>query len=50
MCIEEKMRQVGVIGCGAIGRPMARALLGGKAGPHALAAMLVEITRTDCST
>jgi hypothetical protein len=30
------MRQVGVIGCGAIGRPVARALLGGKAGPHAL--------------
>lgn len=39
------MRRVGLIGCGAIGRPVARALLAGKAGPHVLAAVLARSAR-----
>ena len=39
------MKRVGLIGCGAIGRPVARALLTGKAGPHALAAVLARTSR-----
>jgi hypothetical protein len=31
-----EMKRVGLIGCGAIGRPVARALLVGKAGAHSL--------------
>jgi len=41
----EKMKRVGVIGCGAIGRPVARALLAGKAGTYALAAVLARSAR-----
>lgn len=41
----ETMKRVGVIGCGAIGRPVARALLAGKAGPYALAAVLARSAR-----
>jgi aspartate dehydrogenase len=40
-----RTRQVGIIGCGTIGRPVARALLAGKAGPHALAAVLARSAR-----
>ena len=32
------MKRVGLIGCGAIGRPVARALLAGTAGAHTLTA------------
>lgn len=39
------MKRVGLIGCGAIGRPVARALLAGKAGPHELAAVLARAPR-----
>lgn len=39
------MRQVGLIGCGKIGRPVARALLRGTAGEHALAAVLGRSAR-----
>src|SRR5499426_3192384 len=39
------MKRVGLIGCGAIGRPVARALLSGKAGSHALAALLARSPR-----
>src|SRR5258705_13217929 len=39
------MKQVGLIGCGAIGRPVARALLAGKAGAHSLAAVLARAPR-----
>src|SRR5262249_58754391 len=39
------MRRVGLIGCGAIGRPVARALLAGKAGTHSLAAVLARTPR-----
>ena len=39
------MKRVGLIGCGAIGRPVARALLAGKAGAHALAAVLARTAR-----
>jgi aspartate dehydrogenase len=39
------MRRVGLIGCGAIGRPVARALLAGRAGAHALAAVLARSAR-----
>src|SRR5258706_6254850 len=39
------MKRVGLIGCGAIGRPVARALLAGKAGAHSLAAMLARAPR-----
>ena len=39
------MKRVGLIGCGAIGRPVARALLAGKAGTHALAAVLARSPR-----
>jgi aspartate dehydrogenase len=39
------MKRVGLIGCGAIGRPVARALLAGQAGPHSLAAVLVRSAR-----
>lgn len=45
MRTEERMKRVGVIGCGAIGRPVARALLTGKAGPYALAAVLARSAR-----
>ena len=37
-----QMKRVGLIGCGAIGRPVARALLAGKAGSHSLAAVLAR--------
>lgn len=40
------MIRVGVIGCGAIGRPVARAILRGAAGPHALAGVLARSART----
>jgi aspartate dehydrogenase len=36
------MNRVGLIGCGGIGRPVARALLRGQAGPHALAGILAR--------
>ena len=39
------MKRVGLIGCGAIGRPVARALLAGKAGAHSLAAVLARTSR-----
>jgi aspartate dehydrogenase len=39
------MKRVGLIGCGAIGRPVARALLTRKAGAHALAAVLARTSR-----
>ena len=39
------MKQVGHIGCGAIGRPVARALLAGKAGSHSLVAVLARAPR-----
>jgi len=39
------MKRVGLIGCGAIGRPVARALLTGKAGSHSLAAVLARAPR-----
>ena len=38
-------KRVGLIGCGAIGRPVARALLAGKAGSHSLAALLARTAR-----
>jgi len=39
------MRRVGLIGCGRIGRPVARALLRGAAGAHALTAVLGRSAR-----
>src|SRR3989442_13718313 len=39
------MKRVGLIGCGAIGRPVARALLAGTAGAHSLAAVLARAPR-----
>ena len=39
------MKRVGLIGCGAIGRPVARALLAGRAGAHSLAAVLARAPR-----
>ena len=39
------MRRVGLIGCGGIGRPVARALLAGTAGAHSLAALLARSAR-----
>ena len=39
------MKRVGLIGCGAIGRPVARALLAGQAGPYSLAAVLAHTAR-----
>ena len=39
------MKRVGLIGCGVIGRPVARALLAGKAGSHTLAAVLARVPR-----
>src|SRR2546426_1278072 len=39
------MKGVGLIGCGAIGRPVARALLAGRAGSHLLAAVLARTAR-----
>src|SRR5204862_8178156 len=36
------VKRVGLIGCGAIGRPVARGLLAGKAGSHSLAAVLAR--------
>jgi aspartate dehydrogenase len=45
MRAEERRRRVGLIGCGAIGRPVARALLAGRAGPHVLAAVLARTAR-----
>src|SRR2546426_5860303 len=39
------MNGVGLIGCGAIGRPVARALLAGRAGSHLLAAVLARTAR-----
>ena len=38
-------KRVGLIGCGAIGRPVARALLAGKAGAHSLASVLARSAR-----
>jgi len=40
-----KIKRVGLIGCGAIGRPVARALLTGQAGPHSLTAVLARTPR-----
>src|SRR5215471_3526835 len=40
------MKRVGLIGCGAIGRPVARALLAGAAGAHSLGAVLARSPRT----
>src|SRR5262245_49441768 len=37
--------RVGLIGCGGIGRPVARALLRGAAGPHALTGLLARSAR-----
>ena len=42
---EASLRRIGLIGCGAIGRPVARALLAGNAGPHSLAAVLARTAR-----
>src|SRR5262245_50832519 len=42
---EASLKRVGLIGCGAIGRPVARALLAGNAGPHSLAAVLARTAR-----
>ena len=39
------MKRVGLIGCGGIGRPVARALLAGTAGAHSLAAVLARSAR-----
>ena len=39
------MKRVGLIGCGAIGRPVARALLAGNAGPYSLTAVLARSAR-----
>jgi aspartate dehydrogenase len=39
------LKRVGLIGCGAIGRPVARSLLAGKAGSHSLAAVLARTRR-----
>jgi aspartate dehydrogenase len=39
------MKRVGLIGCGAIGRPVARALIAGRAGAHSLAAVLARTAR-----
>ena len=39
------MARVGLIGCGAIGRPVARALLAGNAGAHSLSAVLARAAR-----
>src|SRR4249920_2561417 len=39
------MTRVGLIGCGAIGRPVARALVAGRAGSHSLAAVLARAPR-----
>jgi len=39
------LKRVGLIGCGAIGRPVARALLAGKAGSHSLTAVLARTRR-----
>ena len=39
------MKRVGLIGCGAIGRPVARALLTGAAGAHSLSAVLARTRR-----
>src|SRR5262245_54109064 len=39
------MKRIGLIGCGGIGRPVARALLAGKAGPYSLAALLARSAR-----
>src|SRR5262245_66595371 len=39
------MRRVGVIGCGAIGRPVARALLARRAGPNSLTGLLARSAR-----
>ena len=39
------MKRVGLIGCGAIGRPVARSLAAGKAGSHSLAAVLARTRR-----
>lgn len=41
----QSMKRVGLIGCGAIGRPVARALLAGRAGTHSLAAVLARTRR-----
>jgi aspartate dehydrogenase len=38
-------RRVGLIGCGTIGRPVARALLAGRAGRHSLATVLARTAR-----
>src|SRR5262249_57664923 len=42
---EASLKRVGLIGCGAIGRPVARALLARNAGPHSLAAVLARTAR-----
>ena len=39
------MRRAGLIGCGGIGRPVARALRAGTAGAHSLAAVLARSAR-----
>src|SRR5262249_53021555 len=39
------MKRVGLVGCGAIGRPVARALLSGKAGSHSLSTVLARTAR-----
>jgi len=39
------MKRVGLIGCGGIGRPVARALLAGAAGAHSLVAVLARSPR-----
>ena len=39
------MKRVGLIGCGAIGRPVARALLSGRAGLHSLSGVLARTAR-----
>ena len=42
---EDGMKRVGLIGCGDIGRVVARALLQGKAGRHTLAGVMVRTVR-----
>jgi aspartate dehydrogenase len=39
------VKRVGLVGCGGIGRPVARALLAGKAGAHSLGALLARSPR-----
>ena len=46
VALADDVKRVGLIGCGGIGRPVARALLTGAAGAHSLAAVLARSPRT----